>query len=228
MNSIFYKLSFLLFPKRCGVCNDVINIRNDYCINCEKKLRRVSDYHAGIFAENNKFFTKFTKPYFDSISAPFYLEDGSKDLIYNYKFNNRSELKIPISSEMLTIYNSYLKNKNIDIIVGVPTMKYSKYNRGYDQVKLLSVLISKSLGIPYIPALKQIKKKKTQHTLGSQTERLKNVLGIYDIKNIVVKDKIILLIDDIVTTGATVNECSKVLKKHGAKEVHVLCAAINM
>lgn len=224
---ILLKLSYLLFPNRCAVCNKVINMHNYYCHTCFLELRPIPNYFATLYASSNTFITYFKKPYFDGICAPFYHSDGSKQMVYNYKFYNRSEIKHILTDEMANSFNKYLKDKEINCICEVPTKLISIIKRGYNHTALLSKLLSIKCDIPRYKLIKQISKKSVQHKLKA-AERLKNVKGVFGFNNkFNIKGKNVVIVDDIFSTGATLNECSKVLKKNGANKVYILTATIN-
>jgi ComF family protein len=121
---------------------------------------------------------------------------------------------------------AHIDSKNIDLIACVPMDKMSLMKRGFNQASLLSEGLSKALDIPFAKdLLKKTKNTQEQVTL-KKHQRFINVKGAFCITEINrVNGKIILLIDDVFTTGATVNECSGVLKKAGAKSVSVLALA---
>ncbi len=218
----------LFFPNRCAVCNRVVDSSIRYCCDCEEKLHRVPPYIAEIcsFTGNNLMRTS-QKAAFDGYAAPFFHEAGGRELIYNFKFHNRSELKEVLADEMADSFRKYLSEHSFDFICGVPFTFSGKLRRGYDQVDLLCRELSKRLSIPYERLLKQVRRKKPQHTLRAHG-RFLNVKGIYALrKGVNIKEKTILLVDDIITTGATVNECARVLKRNGAKAVYCLLSTIN-
>lgn len=218
----------LFFPNRCAVCNRVVDTSIRYCCDCEYTLHRVPPYIAEFCAMCGNTTMKTAKnAAFTGYVAPFFHEGGGRDLIYNFKFRNRSELKDVLADEMADSFKKYLKDIKFDLICGVPFSLSGKLRRGYDQVDLLCKGLSKRLSVPYERPLKQVRHKKPQHTLNA-TGRFNNVKGIYAAKsNANLKGKTVLLVDDIITTGATLNECAKVLKRNGAKEVFCLLATIN-
>ena len=113
-----------------------------------------------------------------------------------------------------------------DIICSVPIHKKRMKERGYNQSELIAKEIAKNLtNTIYKKVLKKIKDNKRQSELKKE-ERLQNVKDVYEIQNKqIIENKKIILFDDIYTTGNTVNECSKVLKENGAKEILVLTLA---
>jgi ComF family protein len=109
-----------------------------------------------------------------------------------------------------------------DYIIGVPVTKKRLGERGYNQTNLIAKELSKILGIEYISNM-LVKIRDTEHQSKlTKTERKFNIKNCFEVADIYdVSNKKILLIDDIFTTGATVNECSRILKKAGAKKVIV-------
>ncbi len=104
----------------------------------------------------------------------------------------------------------------------MPISSERKKSRGYNQSELVARGVSSFLGIPYSDCLVKIKDNPEQHFL-SNSGRKSNVKGVYRLSGTDIKDKKVLLIDDIVTTGSTISECAKVLRSGGAE---VYCAAV--
>ena len=149
-----------------------------------------------------------------------------RKIIINYKFNSKSYL-------YKTIVNFLLKNrkffqilKSYDTIIPVPISKKRRKERGYNQSELIASEISKNIEISYVnQCLFKTKNIVEQSKLGKE-ERLKNIQGAYQLyKPEIIKNKKILLVDDIYTTGSTVNECSKILNQAKPKKIGVLTIA---
>ena len=113
-----------------------------------------------------------------------------------------------------------------DIIGAVPIHKKRKDERGYNQSELIAKELAKSIpNLEYKKILTKTKNNKRQSELNKE-ERIQNVKDVYEIQNKpIIKNKKIVLFDDIYTTGNTVNECSRVLKENGAKEVLAITLA---
>ena len=110
-----------------------------------------------------------------------------------------------------------------EIITFVPARKKSIRERGYNQSELLAKYLSQRLDVPCCNLLVKVKDNLIQHDLSAQQRKL-NVLDVFGLNpEFDVKDKSILIVDDIVTTGSTLHECIEVLRKHGADKV--LCAS---
>ena len=117
---------------------------------------------------------------------------------------------------------------NTDIIIPVPITTLRRITRKYNQSELLAMSISELSHIKYEPRI-LIKSKSTKSQEGlTRLSRQKNLIGSFSVNSKfadLLKDKNVALVDDVITTGSTANECAKVLKKYGAKNVIVLTIA---
>lgn len=141
-----------------------------------------------------------------------------------YKFFEKAYLSSFFAYEILN--NKKLNEilKSYDIIIPVPMDKIKKSKRGYNQTQLITNIISKSSNILSGDEIVQkLKSTKTQSTLKKE-ERENNIKDVYVVKQNI-KNKNIILFDDIYTTGATINEISKKLKEAGARRIFVLILA---
>ena len=115
--------------------------------------------------------------------------------------------------------------EGFDILTWVPVSRLRRIRRGYDQVELLARALGRELGMVPVCTLKKIRHNRQQSRIADSARRRANVLGVY---RVICSDEIcgkrILILDDILTTGATVEECARMLRTYGAEEVH--CAAI--
>ena len=161
-----------------------------------------------------------------------------KEIIHIYKYNKKEQLKDILSEIMIKRINGEPEFLKADVLIPVPLHWIKKRSRGFNQSEELGRCISESLKIPMKSLLKRKRNTKPQIGL-SGDERIKNIKGAFKVSLITQKlwrasggstfnfeGKTVILIDDVVTTGATVNECTKVLKKTGVREVIVLCLAI--
>ena len=212
-----------IYPNICGVCGKINN--ESLCKKCELLLNE----HAKFIIEENykeeKFFTKHL--------YIFQYEGIIRRMILNYKFNEKSYL-------YKTFVNFLLKNekffkilKSYDTIVPVPISVKRQKERGYNQSELIGNEIvksllekEKSLKIECITSCLIKHKNIAEQSKLNKEQRQKNIQGVYKLKN---KEKLvnkkILLIDDIYTTGSTVNECCKILKKGKPKIIDVFAIA---
>lgn len=123
--------------------------------------------------------------------------------------------------------SALIKENNIeaDVILYVPLSKRSYKKRGYNQSKLIANIVSEKCNIEISNSLIKVKNTKEQKTL-SKDERMSNLIDAFYIKDYnEVKNKRVILIDDVVTTGATLLECEKILKKFNASTINILTVA---
>lgn len=206
----------LIYPPVCGICNKIN--KKSLCKKCENQIKK---YQINTIkkAEN--------KNYDYQIKILKY-QDNIRKMIIDYKFNEKSYLYKTFAKIILNDKKIYSFLKKYDIIIYVPMHIKNRLQRGYNQTELIAKEIAKILKID-IQKNNLIKVKNTakQSTL-TKKEREKNVKNAFIIKNSeAVKNKKIILFDDIFTTGSTVEECSKMLKKANAKEIAVLTLAVD-
>ena len=214
---MFEKFLNLIFPNVCGFCNRIN--KNSLCKSCEFNL---SKYSLNCI---NDFKNKKDK-YFDYSFCALKYEGIVRDKIMSYKFGEKSYLYKTFTKIIIKNEKIYRFLKLYDIIIPVPMFKSKESVRGYNQSELLAKYIAKLTNMECLEdVLIKIKDTKVQSTL-SKKERLENIKGAFEIVD---KEKIcgkkVALVDDIYTTGSTVNECSKILKKAGAKEILVITIA---
>ena len=158
----------------------------------------------------------------DNISYGFY---GGilKELILKFKYGSNFTCGSILSQFLLEVINE--NNIEADFICYVPMTKASKRKRGFNQCEIIANKISCETNIPVYHCIKKIKDTKEQKSLNKEqrSENLNGAFSIDESKNI--SGKNILLIDDVITTGATINECKKILKKYNVNKIIVLTLA---
>jgi ComF family protein len=166
------------------------------------------------------------KPIFDQAISVFEYNDASKGMLLKFKHGDATYLRPQLARWIHSAAQNVLQSA--DLLVPVPIHFLKRLKRKYNQSELLAQELEKLSGIPHEPRILQKKKRTPQQEGLSKIMRLRNINGSFSVnekyKNLLEK-KNVLLIDDVLTTGATVNECAKVLKKHGAEKVTVLTVA---
>lgn len=146
--------------------------------------------------------------------------------ILNYKFEDKSYLYKTFVNFMIKNENFCEKIKKYDIIIPVPISKKRNKQRGYNQSLLIARELSKRLNINLENNCLIKQKNIIEQSKLNKEQRQKNIQGVYDLVNKEkIENKTILLVDDIFTTGSTVNECSKVLKNSNSKYIGILTIA---
>lgn len=153
-----------------------------------------------------------------------YYKDNVRGSILRYKFYGRRHYHCAYG-RMLAMKLQKEALYDFDVLTFVPISTLRKLRRGYDQVKLLSDTVGKELQVTPVRTLRKIRHTPPQSGIADPYRRKANILGAYAPVNPEnIRGKRILLLDDIITTGATVSECARVLLTAGAKEV--FCAAV--
>ena len=165
--------------------------------------------------------------HFDYLISSYKYRGIIRKLILDFKFEDKKYLIDFLSLKMCQLIRKYMKNNHIDYVLYVPISFLRFYERGYNQSFLLARKISKDINVPVLKyGIIKIKHNKRQSELAHK-DRFSNTKGVYKINGIYgLKNKTVLLIDDIYTTGNTANECSRILKEYGGKKVIVATVAI--
>lgn len=204
----------LLFPTNnlCYLCKETNDKIVDYV--CEDCLGRLEFVHKEVGLDS----PYITKAYYSLIYNRY-----MREVISDYKFNGKSYLYKPLAKLMLKTIEEKKLVGDIDIIMYLPSHRRKEAKRGYNQSELLANYIGEELGLEVSHNnLVKIRHTKDQSKL-NRHERLSNLSNSFKIKDREeIRNKKILLIDDIITTGATMGECSKELIKNEARQVYGL------
>ena len=167
---------------------------------------------------------KKNKNEFSAVIGCYYYKDRVVKAINECKNNEMPFLCERFAKDIAKCVEERYSDIAFDLVSFVPMRKDEERKRGYNQAKLIANGVSEILNLPCDNLLLKVEKIKPQKTRSTK-ERQLNVFGAFDVSNKgLVEDKIILLIDDVKTSGATLNECSKMLRIYGAKAVY--CAVL--
>lgn len=203
----------LLFPEKCILCGRILERGEmDLCHTC-----RVEAPECPVGKQKRTFL--------DSWVAIWYYKDYIRSSILRYKFHHARHYAHGYG-RLLAMKLSREHPEGFDLLTWVPISPLRKLVRGYDQVELLARAVGRELGMEPVRCLRKIRHNRPQSTISGPAERRANVLGVYRMdRHPDVRGKRILLLDDIITTGATAGECARVLLTAGAAEVHLGCIA---
>ena len=206
------RLLNLLFPPKCVLCKDLLaKEETDLCHHCRE--------HAPVFTKEK---IKFS--FIAGWTAVWYYKDNVRQSLLRYKFA-RYRSYVPCYGRLLAMKLQNTRFDNFDILTWVPVSRLRRMKRGFDQVELLAKETARQLGIEAVPCLKKIRHTPPQSGLKTAAQRRANVLGAYVVTDPeIIRNKRVLLLDDIITTGATVSECARMLLLAGVKDVR--CAAM--
>ena len=202
----------LLFPEKCVLCGKVLEKEEmDLCHRC-----RVEAPDCPVSGKKLSFV--------DSWAAVWYYEDTARKSLLRYKFGGRRSYA-QVYGRLLAMKLQREYPEGFDILTYVPTGRWRKWKRGFDQVEQLAQKVGQQLGMEVQPLLKKVRRTRVQSKIRGEARRRANVLGAYAVTEPEgLNGKRILLLDDIITTGSTIGECARVLLTAGAKEVY--CGAV--
>ena len=204
----------LLYPWKCVFCGSVLR-DGDLCFDCAEKL----PYTKGDAAVQ-----RF--PFVDKCAAPLYYKDKVRASVHRYKFGGCAAYSRRYGLMMSQCVENNLDCGGIDVISWIPLSKKRLRSRGYDQARLLAEEIAGSTGLPCRQLLKKVKNNGAQSLTRTAAQRRENVAGVYALcDKAEVSGLRILLVDDIVTTGSTMSEAARVLRRAGAKAVYAAALA---
>ncbi len=204
----------LLYPPTCEICGKKAAEENNIiCENCFEKIIMITPV---IPVKHNDI----------SVWGICAYEGVIKECIHLFKYKARLRLLKPLGKIMTDFTNNYLKSKKFDIIVPVPLHRARLAERSFNQAELLAKNLPKYLNCRLdTKILKRTKNTATQTGL-SKTQRANNLRGVFKMNTaLAVEDKNILIVDDVFTTGSTIDECAKILLKANAKSVEALVLA---
>ncbi len=216
---------------RCPVCmKHSGNGQNEICPECRKELPLlpVKDRCTGCGGPNHSALAvcpacmEFPqRPYKDALAVMEYT-GGGRTLIQKMKFCNHPELTRPLA--LLALEKLKESQMEFDVIVPVPLHWKRFLVRSYNQTDLLAHLLSRATGKKVVQGLKKIRSTPHQSRL-KKSDRQKNLKHSFALRDPAFAGKTVLLIDDVITTGATASAASQILLNNGAKAVKLLCCA---
>lgn len=221
-------LIHLIFPSTCLVCeNELAATEKNVCSFCDSNLNR-SNYH--LFSEA----TPMDKLFWGRVEVKgtythliFDKNKGSQSVLFNLKYKNNPELGVYFGERMGSDMNQMPLFKKIDAIIPVPLHYKKAFIRGYNQSEVLAKGISEVLAVPVdIKSIIRNKHTETQ-TKKSRFQRWDNVDSIFEIKSSLKKYKHVVLVDDVITTGSTMEALiQSIQKQYPMLEISVVTLAI--
>ena len=209
----------LLFPKICAACgNSLWKQEETVCLSCEYHLPR-TNFHLSLENPISRLF--WGRVNLESASAFVYFNKGNKvqRLIHQLKYKGRKDIGIYFGRQ----YGQHLRCsplfETVQLIVPVPLHIKKLMKRGYNQSEQFAIGLGESMKIPVDPVAICRKKETETQTKKSRFRRWQNVAEVFEVKNPgSLEKKHVLLVDDVVTTGATLESCIRVLSTiHGIR-----------
>lgn len=224
----------LLYPRHCPLCNTVLKFQEQkVCLSCVRGQKRVEPpncFRCGKTLEDQE--KEYCK---DCSSIPksyqrgfpvFEYRGAIKNALYDFKYNNQRSYGEFFGECILEQYNEAFEALHLDGIIPVPIHREKRRKRGYNQAEVLAGYLGEQLKIPvYSSYIVRVINTNPQKELNDKT-RMKNLKNAFKIGQNKVQLKRVLLVDDIYTSGATIEACTQVLIDAGVDEVYYTSVAI--
>jgi ComF family protein len=208
----------LLFPPQCALCRAGGTLLCEYCIatlplaEAPRCVRCWDDVKHGSLCGRCFAFP----PPFEAVRSPYAHEDGARELVHLLKYENLTSLAEPMAGEMAPLVAVFAP----DVVVPVPLHGGRERSRGYNQSALLARVIGRATGIVVdVKAARRVRATKPLVQAMSPEERAAIVEGAFRADASRVEGRRVLLIDDVVTTGATLGACARAMLEAGAASV---------
>jgi ComF family protein len=225
----------LLYPPLCTICGKSIRVGEYLCDQCETKAVRIvapfcekcsepfDGAITGVFTCAN---CAHRRIYFDAAVAAYRGRGTVREIIHEFKYARQIQLRHLVARWLrAALDDERLLGRCFDVIIPVPLHPTRQRERGFNQASLLAELLSAQISIPCKPLLERARYTTTQTAL-DRSERMENLHNAFRLrKNADVRGLRVLLVDDVLTTGSTLNECARVLKRAGAFSIHAATAA---
>lgn len=225
----------LLYPPHCEGCASETSTGEYLCGACQKKAKRIEPPFCATCSQPFEGAIDGTFSCANCLQRPFHFECAVsayrsrgivRDLIHRFKYHSDYRLRHPLADWLgESLHDARIVSHPFDFFVPVPLHATRRREREFNQAEVLARLLEKKTGRPAFDCLRRIRNTPTQ-TRFDRNERMENLRNAFELrKNASVQGKHLLLIDDVLTTGSTVDECSRVLRRAGAASVRVITVA---
>lgn len=213
LKRLLYWLSQLIYPRKCIFCRRILKKQEtDLCCQCRTQVEEAPILQKKL-------------PNLDRWASVWYYEDDVRQSILRFKFSH-ARFYAPAYGRFLALRVLQEDLGDFDLLTWVPVSFRRRWLRGYDQSALIAQALGKGLDCQPVSLLKKVRHTPPQSSLSGVAQRRANVLGAYRVTDpAAVSGKRILLVDDVITTGATAGECARMLHFAGAKSVCCIAVA---
>ena len=223
------RLLELLYPSKCtfcgkiceGICDDCREkypmIQEPRCKKCGKPIREETEEYC--------YDCKKTDHYYEWGRSLWIHKEPVNEAIYSFKYKNKRVYGEIFARELAKTYGKHLKQQKVELIIPIPLHKSRRRERGYNQTEILAKYLGEYTGIEVDRTSLVRNKKTTPQKRYNDKERKKNIRNAFILKK-EIHAKNVVLIDDIYTTGSTIDEAARVLKKSGVINVCFLTISV--
>ena len=225
-------LGDFIWPRFCEVCGEAVDRPGRHiCTDCLNRLpfmpvnglcRRCGRDAAGLDGEFLCQECRELRPNFDRTGCAFRFDGEARQAINAFKFRRHLWLREDFADALEAYARARFKIAEIECVTAVPSTLGHRWERGYAPSEILAAVVARRLGKPCRRLLKRVGRPERQGRL-NEAERRRNVLGTFAARH--VAQGVVLLVDDIMTTGSTLSEASRVLKAAGARKAWCLALA---
>ena len=209
---------------RTGICDhcreelEIIRVKEPKCMQCGKPVRHMEQEYCHDCIQ--------THHYYDRGVSLWIHKPPVSTSIYQFKYHNQRRYGIRFAEELVRYYGKTIKMWDPDIIIPIPLHSKRRKKRGYNQAEIIAEQIGKRVGISVVSDILVRRINTDPQKKLNHSERKQNLKHAFILKSELKKVKTVLLVDDIYTTGNTMDAAAKVLKSGGAEKVYFLTISI--
>jgi ComF family protein len=228
IKEVFLDFAELIYPNLCRCCfeNSITKGDNYFCISCHSKMPFTNDIEK---IDNDLMYHFYGRVPIERATALLWYAEGGvvQQMIHNMKYKGIKEIGLQLGSVLgKKIFDAGLY-KSIDLYIPVPMHYKKQMQRGFNQAELIAESVSAETNVPCLNNILVKEKETVTQTRKSRMERALNTSNVYNVSDATtIKGRHIMIIDDVVTTGATIEACARILIKNGASKISVACVAM--
>jgi ComF family protein len=235
INHILYEILTILFPPRCPFCDEVLYPGQKICKACEGKIRLAEEPVCArcgkpLQNERREYCSDCSKRrhFYTQGKAVYYYEGVVKQSLYRFKYHNRREYAHYYAQSAVQLHGDWIARKGIEAIIPVPMYEPKRRRRGYNQAEVFARALGSELGLSVDTKLiRRVKNTIPQKELNDR-ERQANLKNAFQLEADIVEYSQILLVDDIYTTGSTIDAVAEVLHTAGIQNIYYICVGIGV
>ncbi len=225
----------LAFPPHCAACKADTSAGIHLCPSCEQSARRIEPPFCHVCSEPfyGAIDGRFTCPncaerqfHFESAVARYLSRGVVRDCLHRFKYERHYYLRHQLANWLADAWqDERLRSPSVDYLVPVPLHNARRREREFNQADVLAELLSRRTGTRLLRCLRRIRYTTTQTQL-DRHERMENLRGAFRVTQASrVQNRHLVLVDDVLTTGSTVDECARMLREAGAASIRVITVA---